>query len=222
MLKHTKNVQSAGANLKKTLSMSFNPSMSKLAVANFDRTVTFFNAEYVKKDRMPTRGADKTNKNYMVRALAFSPDSNILTMAQSDNILYSYKVGAKFGDKKSICSKIPLESPPSCIQWPSDRLFEFFFGDNAGNVNLAKIKSHKASVLYKTGSYCMSLSLNPSNTQLVSGHLDKSIYIFSLSSNRKKLLTTAQTVPQALAIGHHVGKSICWMCAWVNFSVRRE
>lgn len=185
--------------------MAFNPSMSKLAVANFDRTVSFFDANYSKKDRMPTRGADKTNKNYLVRALAFSPDSNILTIAQSDKILYSYKVGSNFGDKKSICSKIPLDSSPSCIQWPSDRLFEFFFGDNSGKVSLAKIKSHKASTLYETGSYCVALSIDSANTQLVSGHLDKSIYIYSLSSKRKKRLTTALTVPQALAIGHHIG-----------------
>ena len=205
MLKHSKNVQSAGETLKKTLSLTFNSSMSKLAVANFDRSISFFNSSFVKKDKMPTRGADKKNKNYMVRALAFSPDSNILAIAQSDKIIYSYKVGAKFGEKKSICSKILLDSAPSCMQWPSDRLFEFFFGDNSGKVCLAKIKSHKSSVLYETGSYCLTMSLNSSNSQLVSGHLDKSIYIFSLSSNRKKLLTTAMTVPQALAIGHHIG-----------------
>jgi intraflagellar transport protein 172 len=208
MLKHSKNVQPAGSSLKKTLSMTFNPSMTKLAVANFDRTVSFFNPAYEKKDRMPTRGADKSNKNYMVRALAFSPDSKILTIAQSDNILYSYKVGAEFGEKKSICSKILLDSSPSIIQWPSNQLFEFFFGDNDGKISLAKIKKHSAKVLYETGSYCVSLSLDSSNTQLVSGHLDKSIFIYSLSSNRKKLLTTAMTVPTALGIGHHIGKLI--------------
>lgn len=208
MLKHTKNVQKAGPNLKKTLSMSFNPSMSKLAVANFDRTISFFDSNYAKKDRMPTRGANKIDKNYMVRAMAFSPDSNILTVAQSDNILYSYKVGADFKTKKSICSKIPLQSSPSCIQWPSDRLFEFFFGDNDGKVNLARIKSHKATELYQTGSYCVSLSLNANNSQLVSGHLDKSIYIYNVLSKRKQLLTTALTVPKALGIGHHIGEEV--------------
>ena len=208
MLKHSKNVQQAGDTLKKTMSLSFNPALTKLAIANFDRTISLYDGDYNKKEKMPTRGANKANKNYMIRALAFSPDSTILSMAQSDNIIYSYKIGVNFKEKKSICSKIILDSPASCLQWPSDQLFQFFFGDNSGRVQLAKIKNHKAEVLYDTGSYCLSISLDPTNKYLISGHLDKSIFIYDVTTRRKRLLLTALTVPKALAVGKYIGNSI--------------
>lgn len=46
-------------------------------------------------------------KKYLVRALEFSPDSGKLALAQSDNIVYIFKLGNVFGDKKSICNKFP-------------------------------------------------------------------------------------------------------------------
>jgi len=42
-----------------------------------------------------------------VRAIAFSPDSQKLAIAQSDNIVFIYKLGSEWGDKKSICNKFP-------------------------------------------------------------------------------------------------------------------
>jgi intraflagellar transport protein 172 len=42
-----------------------------------------------------------------VRAIAFSPDSQKLAIAQSDNIVFIYKLGPEWGDKKSICNKFP-------------------------------------------------------------------------------------------------------------------
>ena len=207
MLKHSKNVQAAGESLKKISSIVFNSSQTKLAVANFDKTVSFFDAnDYSKKERMPTRGAEKTNKNYIIRVVCFSPDSNVLSIAQSDNIIYSYKVGSDFGAKKSICSKILLKSPASCIQWPTDKLNEFYFGDNSGQVQMAVIKKHRAELLYDTGSYCLNLALDQTNKYMVSGHLDKCIFLYDVANKRQKLLTTGITVPSALAIGKHIGK----------------
>ena len=37
--------------------------------------------------------------------MAFSPDSSRLAIAQSDNIVFVYKLGLEWGDKKSICNK---------------------------------------------------------------------------------------------------------------------
>jgi intraflagellar transport protein 172 len=191
--------------MKKTTSISFNKAMSKMAVSNLDRTISLYDKDFNRKEKMPTRGADKTDKNYIIQTTAFSPDSTILAVAQSDNIIYSYKVGVTFGEKKSICSKIILSSAPSCIEWPSDRLFEFFFGDISGNVQLAKIKNHKAEVLYETKSSVLNVFLSQCGKYLVSSHLDKSIYVFTLSTKRKKLLTTALTVPSSLGVGKHIG-----------------
>ena len=208
MLKHSKNVQSAGDSLRPVSAVCFNPVSSKLAVANFDRSISFYGPDYVKRDKIQTRGAQKTNKNYVVRALAFSPDSNILAVAQSDNIIYSYKIGSKFKEKKSICSKILLDSSPSAIVWPKDRQFEFVFADNAGKVKLAKIRNHKSETLYETNSYCLSLALSPDQKKIVSGHLDKNIFLFNLETRRKKLLVVGYTVPKALAFGNNIGRRL--------------
>ena len=52
-----------------------------------------------------TKPAEKGSKNYTVVAMAFSPDSTKLAIAQSDNIVFIYKLGLEWGDKKSICNK---------------------------------------------------------------------------------------------------------------------
>lgn len=53
-----------------------------------------------------TKPADAAGSpNYVVRALAFSSDSTKLAVAQSDNIVFVYRVGESWSDKKSICNK---------------------------------------------------------------------------------------------------------------------
>ena len=44
-------------------------------------------------------------KSYTVKAMAFSPCSTKLALGQSDNIIYVYKIGDDWGDKKVICNK---------------------------------------------------------------------------------------------------------------------
>jgi len=44
-------------------------------------------------------------KSYSVKALAFSPCSTKIALGQTDNIIYVYKIGEDWGDKKVICNK---------------------------------------------------------------------------------------------------------------------
>jgi intraflagellar transport protein 172 len=37
--------------------------------------------------------------------MAFSPQSDKLAVAQSDNMVFVYKLGSEWGEKKSICNK---------------------------------------------------------------------------------------------------------------------
>jgi len=37
--------------------------------------------------------------------MAFSPDSDKLAIAQSDNVVYVYKLGTEWKERKSICNK---------------------------------------------------------------------------------------------------------------------
>lgn len=52
----------------------------------------------------------------MVRALAFSSDSTKLAVAQSDNIVFVYRVGESWSDKKSICNKFLQVSQESRVR----------------------------------------------------------------------------------------------------------
>ena len=51
-----------------------------------------------KKDKFSTKPADAAGpKNFMVRGMAFSPDSSKLAIGQSDNIVFVYKLGLEWG-----------------------------------------------------------------------------------------------------------------------------
>ena len=76
----------------------------------------------------------KGPKNYVIRGMAFSPDSIKLAIAQSDNIVYIYKLGVEWGDKKSICNKFVHTTAITCLTWPQKRVNEMVFGTADGKV----------------------------------------------------------------------------------------
>lgn len=63
----------------------------------------------LRTDHAPSRSRTKGN-GYVVRGMAFSPDSTKLAVAQSDNIVFVYRLGAEWGEKKSICNKFQARS----------------------------------------------------------------------------------------------------------------
>jgi intraflagellar transport protein 172 len=64
----------------------------KLAAATADRVVHVFDEHGEKKDKFKTKAADPNSTGaYLVRGLAFSPDSTKLAVAQSDNIVFAYR-----------------------------------------------------------------------------------------------------------------------------------
>lgn len=74
-----------------------------------------------RRDKFSTKPADPSSgrTSYVIRGLAFSPDSTRLAVAQSDNIVYVYKLGENWNDKKVICNKFPQPSAVSCMVWLS-------------------------------------------------------------------------------------------------------
>jgi intraflagellar transport protein 172 len=65
----------------------------KLAAATADRVVHVFDENGEKKDKFKTKASDPNNTGaYLVRGLAFSPDSTKLAVAQSDNIVFVYRL----------------------------------------------------------------------------------------------------------------------------------
>ena len=75
-----------------------------------------------KRDKFSTKPADAKygKRSYIVKGLAFSPDSTKLAVAQTDNIVFVYKIGEDFGEKKVICNKFIQTSAVTCIAWPTE------------------------------------------------------------------------------------------------------
>jgi intraflagellar transport protein 172 len=64
----------------------------KLAAATADKVVHLFDENGEKRDKFKTKAADPNGPGaYLVRGMAFSPDSTKLAIAQSDNIVFVYR-----------------------------------------------------------------------------------------------------------------------------------
>ncbi len=67
----------------------------KMAAVTTDRVVYLFDDVGERRDKFKTKPADAAGSpNYVVRAMAFSPDSTKLAVAQSDNIVFVYRWAA--------------------------------------------------------------------------------------------------------------------------------
>jgi intraflagellar transport protein 172 len=132
--------------------------------------------------------------------MAFSPQSDKLAIAQSDNIVFVYKIGLDWGEKKSICNKFPHSSSISCLVWPQKRPNEIVYGLAEGKVKIGQMKTHKPSTLYQTESYVTAMSCNRAGNAIVSAHLDGSIYIFSFENSDRgaRMIARHSSVPFAL------------------------
>jgi len=174
-----------------------------MAVSTADRAVHLFDDAGEKRDKFSTRPADKENKSYIVRAMQFSPDNNKLAIAQSDNIIFIYKIGTEWKDRKSICNKFAQSSSVTCMTWPSGRHGELFFGLAEGKVKMGILKNNKSQTLYSTDSFVVAISASPDSNSIVTGHLDNSIITFNIDSKQKTKIVHS-TIPYALAWGAHI------------------
>ena len=76
--------------------------------------------------------------------MEFSPDSSKIAIAQSDNIVFIYKIGLEWKEKKSICNKFPTSSSVTCMVWGKDRANEIVFGLAEGKVRVGVLKNNKS------------------------------------------------------------------------------
>lgn len=173
-----------------------------------DKIVQLFDEHGEKQDRFSTKPADKAARTYIVRSIEFSPDNTRLAVAQSDNIVFVYKLGNDWKDKKSICNKFPQSSSVTCMTWPSGHPNEVVFGLAEGKVKVGQLKSNKAATLYPTDSFVVSMCAGPDGNSILSGHLDGSIYRFCFETETvprpvtTKIAAVPQCVPYALSWGY--------------------
>ena len=130
-----------------------------------------------KKDKFATKPQEKGQKSYIIRAIEFSPDSQKIAVAQSDNIVFVYKIGTEWGEKKSICNKFPSSSAITCMTWPRDS-HDLVYGLAEGKVKLGVLKSNKSQLLFSTESYVVAVASSRDGNAIISGHLDCSVNCF--------------------------------------------
>ena len=146
-----------------------------------DRVVQMFDDSGAKRDKFSTKPAQSDGpKNFVVRGMAFSPCSTKLAIGQSDNIVFVYKLGAEWGDKKSICNKFLQHHPVTALAWPAGRGGELAFATADGKVRVGVLKTNKATTLYAhpEQSYVVALASSPDGNGVCSGHLDGSVRVF--------------------------------------------
>ncbi|XP_015754892.1 PREDICTED: intraflagellar transport protein 172 homolog [Acropora digitifera] len=113
-------------------------------------------------------------KSYLVKGLAFSPDSTKIAVGQTDNIIFVYKIKGEWGDKKVICNKFVQQSAVTCLIWPPEQQ-SIIFGLADGKVRIANLKTNKSTTLYGTDNFVVSLAANVSGKGIISGHIDGAI-----------------------------------------------
>lgn len=145
-------------------------------------------------------------KNYIVRQMAFSPQNDKLAIAQSDNMVFVYKIGTEWGEKKSIVNKFQHSSSISCLVWPTKRPNDLVYGLAEGNVKICQIKTHKPSTLYQTESYVTAMAQNTQGNAVVSAHLDGSVYVFWFENAERgaHMIIRHSSVPFALGWGSSI------------------
>lgn len=139
----------------------------------------------------------------MIRAVAFSPDSTRLAVAQSDNIVYVYKLGNGWGEKKIICNKFPVTTSVTAMLWLS--VGPIIAGLEDGKVRALNCKTNKSQNLYGADHMVVSLAQNSRGTGFISGHDDGSVVRFFISDEPGQpsgRLFQHQTSPVALAWPH--------------------
>lgn len=138
--------------------------------------------------------------------MAFSPQSDKLAIAQTDNMVFVYKIGLEWGEKKSICNKFQHSTSISALVWPYKRMNDIVYGLAEGAVRIAHMKSNKPTTLYQTESYVTAISCHPMGNAVVCAHLDGSIYVFSFETPERgaHMITRFPGVPFALAWGSSI------------------
>ncbi|XP_059516265.1 intraflagellar transport protein 172 homolog [Myotis daubentonii] len=180
-LKHLRTLLSPQDGAAKVTCMAWSQNNAKFAVCTVDRVVLLYDEHGERRDKFSTKPADMKygRKSYMVKGMAFSPDSTKIAVGQTDNIIYVYKIGEDWGDKKVICNKFIQTSAVTCLQWPMEN--NIAFGLAEGKVRLANTKTNKSSTIYGTDSYVVSLTTNCSGKGILSGHADGTIVRYFLA-----------------------------------------
>ncbi|CAF0950446.1 unnamed protein product [Didymodactylos carnosus] len=155
----------------------FSPNGQKLAMC-IDRVIQLYDDLGELRDRFATKPIDSKygRQSYVVTSMDFSPDNAMLAIAQSDNIVFVYKIGHDWGEKKSIVAKFVQNSNVTTLIWLPDG--QIIFGLADGKLRSGNVKKNKSQTLFTAEQYTISLTANITKKAILSGHADGSICRF--------------------------------------------
>lgn len=186
-IKFFKQISESAAGEAQISSVCFSPNGQKLAIC-VDRVVQLYDETGELRDRFATKPIDSKygRQSYVVTGMDFSPDSTQLAVAQSDNIVFVYKLGTDWGEKKSIVAKFVQSAHVTSLIWLPDG--QVIFGLADGKVRSGNVKKNKSTTLYTAEHYTVSLAPNVTRKAILSGHADGSIcrYIIEDEGNGEK------------------------------------
>ena len=114
--------------------------------------------------------------------------------------------------EKSVCFNYTESSSITSIVWPINQLHSIVYGTSDGTTNMCNIQTKKIQLLHKCvdSSYVVALAFCLTGEQIISAHLDGSIYKVSLPSKSHGGVTVSKII-------HHTscpssvgwGRSIC-------------
>ncbi|XP_075940815.1 intraflagellar transport protein 172 homolog [Anarhichas minor] len=174
-LKYLKTLLTPQEGAAKVTCMAWAPNNTKFAVCTVDRVVLLYDEQGERRDKFSTKPQDSKygKESYVVKDLAFSPDSTKIAIGQSDNIIFVYRIGEDWGDKKAICNKFVQTNAVACLLWPAEHAIVYGLVD--GKVRLANTQTNKSSTIYGTESCVVSLASNVSGKGILSGHADGTV-----------------------------------------------
>ncbi len=211
----SKNLSPATDSVQKIYSLSWSPNSFRLAIAqSSDKKIILFDENGIKKEAFSTKSF-KGSKNYTIKDICFSPCSTKLAIAQSDNIIFVYNLGLKWGDKKTICNKFEQEAQVSCMIWPNSKQ-DIFVGLINGKIKVCySNKTQTSATLYACDSFVVSLSCSIDGKYLLSGHLDGTVFKFSFDKQNLQKFVVHSTIPYCLSYGNDI--LVCGMDSKVTF-----
>ncbi|XP_027896583.1 intraflagellar transport protein 172 homolog [Xiphophorus couchianus] len=204
-LKHIKTLLTPQDGAAKVTCMAWAPNNCKFAVCTVDRVVLLYDEHGERRDKFSTKPLDPKygKQSYVVSDMVFSPDSIKIAIGQSDNIIYVYRIGETWGDKKAICNKFVQTSSVTRLLWPAESVIVYGLVD--GKIRVANTQTNKSSTVYTTESCVVSLTANVSGKGILSGHADGTVvrYFFDDqgSGESQGKLLTHPCPPYALAWG---------------------
>ena len=171
----------------------------RLAVAGSDRRITLYDEQGNNKESFPTKPSG--TKNYEIVDILFNPESTKLAIAQSDNIIFVYKLGANWGEKKTICNKLEQSAKPTCMIWSKVKAHDIYFGLADGKVKIGLLGKNKSAVLYSSESPCASISTSLDGKFIISGHEDNTILKYNTETSTVQKLCEFSSIPTCLGWG---------------------